>query len=253
MNLIPHPRISIKATMLSFSRLLSSLAIFWILFVVGVVAEDVSVEEEQGVAEQEPVEASLQDDADAADVAIENAPMLTSFHKDHGVVALTDGTFEHETQASTGQTTGSWLVAIYETDLVVTGEVTDPDYWSEHHIVLGAAQSEGVPATMSRFGIEGPPAVLFLHQKKVYHFAGDLTSVTWQELQAFTDNVPASAGHDIPPVPGRMAGFVKTLDDYGLNMSMFVGAQVMVVVIGLFVTAVIGASKKPKSETKKGR
>lgn len=220
--------------MLSLHRFLASLTTIWILFmIVGVAAEE-----------------EVQPDEPAAD--IDAAPTVTTlFHE--AAVSLSDETFEHETQASTGQTTGSWLVAFYDKDLTVTGE-QDSEYWADHHIVLGSVEADQAPDTIRRFEVDEIPSVLFLHEKRVFIYRGDLSDLTWQKLQLFCERGPISeTGSEIPPAPGMLDKLQQMLDDAGLNISMLLAAQIMVVVIGLWVTAVVGATKKPKSETKKGR
>lgn len=240
--------------MKSIHHLLTLLFTVWILGVVLVAAE----EEEETTAADVDVDVDMTPEDT---VVVDEKPVyeILPFHLDASVVPLTDAIFEHETQASTGQTTGSWLVAFYDQDLMVTGPTISPDVWSEHHIVLGSMQAKDAPDILARFEIEQDqlPVVVFLHEKKQYVYpANSLVSgvVSWKDLESFcVQPVSESDARDIPPVPSFWTRLEAKLASMGLNTPMVVGAQVMVVVIGLWVTAIAGAARKPKSETKKGR
>jgi hypothetical protein len=189
---------------------------------------------------------------------VEEPVVILPFHQDESVVPLTDATFEHETQASTGQTTGSWLVVFYDQDLMVASPAVPAEYWSEHHIVLGAVEAADAPETIDRFKIDQLPAILYLHEKKVYPYPDDrlaaAAAVKWTDLAAFCENSASAAqgqAQDIPPAPTFMSRLEIKLDAMGLSTSMVMAGQVAVVVVGLWLTAVVGATRKPKAETKK--
>jgi hypothetical protein len=232
-------------------------------------SEDAKEDEEIAAEEDEEIAAAVDDTAPddtpqdtPSGSAVEEDPVVTvSFHQDVSVVPLTDANFEDETQASTGQTTGSWLVAFYDQDLVVSGPGVTAEYWSEHHIVLGAVKATDAPETIDRFEIDHLPAILFLHEKKVYPYPENrLTAiaagVTWMDLAAFCEHSATAAegqARDIPPAPTFISRLEAKLDAMGVSTSMVMGAQVAVVVVGLWLTALVGAARKPKGESKKGR
>lgn len=136
------------------------------------------------------------------------------------VVTLTDATFEHATQASSGQTTGVFFVKFYAP-------------WCGHCRAMAATWSElaaeldgtGVviadldatqnPATTDRFNahVKGFPTLLLFRDKKVFKHAGarDLESLKRFATVSYVD----STGHDVPPPPGAFATyfsvFTKTL------------------------------------------
>jgi hypothetical protein len=192
---------------------------------------------------------------------VEEPAVILPFHQDGSVVPLTDANFEHETQASTGQTTGSWLVVFYDKDLMAASPAVPAEYWSEHHIVLGAVKATDAPETIDRFEIDHLPAILFLHDKKVFPYPEDrlaaAAAVTkWTDLAAFCENSASSAvgqARAIPPPPTFMSRLESKLDNMGLSTSMVMAAQVSVVVVGLWLTALVGATRKPKPDTKKAR
>lgn len=109
------------------------------------------------------------------------------------VVELSEATFEHQTQASTGMTTGSWLVffhtpscegcqtlgTIVEETLAATrttasNDDEDNDFGSneleERGIVFGSVDCQAHPKVCQRFDVAQLPTMLFLHQKKLYKF-----------------------------------------------------------------------------------
>mmetsp|Transcript_30158 Transcript_30158/g.69146 ORF Transcript_30158/g.69146 Transcript_30158/m.69146 type:complete len:251 (-) Transcript_30158:66-818(-) len=101
----------------------------------------------------------------------------------HGkVVDLTDKTFEHLTQASTGMTTGSWFVKFYASwcghcksmagayDLLAM----DEDLLAKG-ILLGKIEVPDNRIIGKRFDIKGFPTLYFLHRKKMYRYSGPRT------------------------------------------------------------------------------
>jgi thiol-disulfide isomerase/thioredoxin len=108
------------------------------------------------------------------------------------VTALTDATFEHQTQASTGSTTGSWLVLFYSTmdvdkekcpicpaiatqfeQLMTRANSEDDDAIASNSlydkgIVLGTVNVMTSPQTASRFEIETTPTILYIHRGNYY-------------------------------------------------------------------------------------
>ena len=96
------------------------------------------------------------------------------------IVALTDKTFEHLTQASSGSTTGDWLIKFYAP-------------WCKHckalaplmeraavelqgsSVNVAKIDCEANKVTPMRFGIRGFPTVLLLSKGKTYIFKEDRT------------------------------------------------------------------------------
>jgi len=95
------------------------------------------------------------------------------------VVQLTDKTFEHLTQASTGMTTGSWFIKFYASwcghcksmaagyDLLAMDEEL-----IAKGIVLGKVEVPDHREVGKRFGIKGFPTLIFLHRSKMYRYSG---------------------------------------------------------------------------------
>lgn len=123
------------------------------------------------------------------------------FHKQSFVVTLTDKNFEHETQASTGGTTGSWMVWFHRSldDTKFGGTVPEPDFWTERNIVLGSIDVNYNHRTRSRFNISTVPAFRFLHKGKYYRLEDLGKDVPWESVQQFcTENYETTEAYDIP-------------------------------------------------------
>jgi hypothetical protein len=101
---------------------------------------------------------------------------LRHVHAD--LVVLTDATFEHQTQASTGATTGSWLVLFSIPSCTSCQQIFRPiletlgqdEALYERGIVLGSVDCTESTSVCRRFGVTQLPTVVYLHQKKLYTF-----------------------------------------------------------------------------------
>eukprot|EP00529_Nitzschia_sp_RCC80_P027166 CAMPEP_0113462960 /NCGR_PEP_ID=MMETSP0014_2-20120614/12386_1 /TAXON_ID=2857 /ORGANISM="Nitzschia sp." /LENGTH=287 /DNA_ID=CAMNT_0000354889 /DNA_START=181 /DNA_END=1044 /DNA_ORIENTATION=- /assembly_acc=CAM_ASM_000159 len=119
------------------------------------------------------------------------------------IIELTDETFEHQTQASTGMTTGSWFVFFFEnsqqkecgppcrqisstlakltTDNAPEEAGEDPtsstssSSLADQGIIFASVDCEASPVTCTRFNIL-PPALLYFHKKAMYPYPGGSSS-----------------------------------------------------------------------------
>jgi len=94
------------------------------------------------------------------------------------IVELTDATFEHQTQASTGMTTGSWFV-LFKAEQCGLCKKVRPEFeqLSEDEDIPGyinfaVVDVPGNLRTSSRFDIHGFPVFLFFHRNTLYKFKG---------------------------------------------------------------------------------
>ena len=202
-------------------------------------------------------------------VSDEQNPTVTDFHSletrlttlDY-LVSLTDVTFEHETQASTGQTTGSWLV-YFHTDLdptVIFGEVPDPSFWSEHHIVLAETRSSDSYQTRKRFKLGGTgqslPVFLYLHKGKAYKLKTPPGGYTWEILKRFvTEDYQYTKGADIPPeftmwdelydfIEGEVGG--DSVKYFGMVGSIFAVMSVLAIINQMKIRREMKSNKEKK-------
>ena len=199
-------------------------------------------------------------------------------HQTPGIITLNDETFEHSTQASTGQTTGSWLVWFHTTNDSTYIEpdnkdddnedggsntvmiIPTPDVWAERcHAVLAAVNVDNAGVeTRKRFQVQQLPSFVYFHKGKLYRYptpAADngesSSSYRWADLLAFCQNPAAvTSAEDIPEPPSVWEHLlIKVKNDTSL-MLLF-GGIIMVIVLGLFVKAIIGAVKAPKPDKSK--
>jgi thioredoxin domain-containing protein 5 len=93
------------------------------------------------------------------------------------IVELTDDNFEHQTQASTGATTGSWFIMVSSptcsscAELKEAFEPLDGDSeLYEQGIVLGQMDAYSNSDTLTRFDILKLPTLMYIHKGTVYRF-----------------------------------------------------------------------------------
>ena len=125
-------------------------------------------------------------------------------HKQDFVVPLTDKNFEHETQASTGGTTGSWLVWFHgpRDETAIAGEVPEPDFWTEHHVILASVDATQHMSTRRRFGVTRLPSFIFVHKGKYYRLdkPDEGYVFNWDMIQKFViERYATTEVYDIPP------------------------------------------------------
>ena len=173
------------------------------------------------------------------------------------VVTLNDKTFEHETQASTGQTTGSWLIWFHRRmdDSQIVGTVPDEEFWAEHHTIVGAVDVSRSELTKNRFKIRKAPALIYIHKGKVYRYPKEADyPFSWDTIKMFVAEDYANVeAEDVPePTTYMIAAiaFVKQCVEegetfFGLMGSFFALLAVAAVVNQLFFV------DRSKNKTKK--
>eukprot|EP00128_Syssomonas_multiformis_P011423 Colp12_sorted_trinity150504_noHs@4354 len=129
------------------------------------------------------------------------------------VFSLDDSTFEHETQASTGATTGDWLVLFY---------YEDNDWQQQEGIFQKTANAIGKKLNVARVSLqENPfllrrflkviaPAVVLLRHGTMYHFPG-LPKTVDELVQFATDGFYDARSEIVPPPPSAFVGFLEQL------------------------------------------
>lgn len=111
------------------------------------------------------------------------------------VLKLNDDTFEHTTQASTGQTTGNWLILFSEPshashkELVkIWGSLSDYATTERLGVLLAQVDISAAPVTKHRFGIGSEPDAVLLSNQKMYRVPGPLRGPGSQKrLQEFME------------------------------------------------------------------
>jgi hypothetical protein len=225
-----------KLSLSTLSSLLWLLAGFTFIITVPVGAEDLPV-------------ATTEDE--------EPTVMRTLVHQLDGVVALTDATFEHETQASTGQTTGSWLVWFYSSNngqdsVELSGTFPTPEEWSELYTVVAAMNVDADGRdTANRLQVKSFPSFVLIHKGKMYEYPKESADgYSWDSIAAFCKNPDAvSQPQDIPVPPTWFDILRAKVAEDPTNMMLF-GGVVIVLVLGLFVRAVVGHLGSKPAEDK---
>eukprot|EP00591_Stephanopyxis_turris_P006131 CAMPEP_0195522428 /NCGR_PEP_ID=MMETSP0794_2-20130614/20598_1 /TAXON_ID=515487 /ORGANISM="Stephanopyxis turris, Strain CCMP 815" /LENGTH=249 /DNA_ID=CAMNT_0040652185 /DNA_START=104 /DNA_END=853 /DNA_ORIENTATION=- len=132
------------------------------------------------------------------------------------VIELTDDTFEHLTQASTGQTTGKWFVKFYAPwcghckSLAPVWDKLADVVAAEHAdtgIIIAKIDNTKHTEIRARFGITGFPTLKYFADRKMYTYKGkrDLESLTEFVTSGYTDAEP----EEIPAPPAWFETKVK--------------------------------------------
>jgi thiol-disulfide isomerase/thioredoxin len=129
------------------------------------------------------------------------------------VVTLTDDTFEHQTQASSGQTTGAWFVKFYApwcghcramagTWAELAAEVEGTG------VIVADVDATANPITTDRFKglVKGFPTLLLFRDRGVFKYTGtrDLESLRAFATETFSAK---SEKHDVPEPPSTFARY----------------------------------------------
>mmetsp|Transcript_8949 Transcript_8949/g.13008 ORF Transcript_8949/g.13008 Transcript_8949/m.13008 type:complete len:211 (-) Transcript_8949:1285-1917(-) len=136
------------------------------------------------------------------------------------IVELTDATFEHETQASTGMTTGSWFVLFKAEQCGVCKKVqpefkklSEDEEISEKGYILATVDVPSNRQTSTRFYIEGFPTLYLLHTGKMYKFRGKRTYENFKNF--LLESVDLSEGMPIPEPLSELGLFFKEIQAGG--------------------------------------
>ena len=200
------------------------------------------------------------------------------------ILILTDETFEHSTQASTGQTTGSWLVWFYnstadittDTDTTTTpqqhrplfrGNVPSTEQWLEHHIIVAKINvaTNGYQTMLRFFGHPQKnkssstmiPSFLYIHHGHMYHVPMVQSDPSpsyydWDMIHQFCILPNPILAMSIPPPPSILDEIITKLAH---SPTLFSGVAVMIMILGAFLGTLVeswnhaGRKKKNPSTT----
>lgn len=175
------------------------------------------------------------------------------------VVTLNDDTFEHETQASTGQTTGSWLVWFHKRkdDTNIVGTVPNEEFWAEHHTIVGAVDVSRAELTKNRFKVRKFPALLYIHKGKLYRYPKEPDyPFSWDTISRFVAGEYANVEAEDVPEPQTLVealmGFAYQMYDEGRAYFRMLGQVFGILFIAALVNQLffVDRSKKNKPEKK---
>jgi len=159
----------------------------------------------------------------------------------HQVIVLTDGNFEHDTQAATGATTGHWLVDFYAPWCGHCSTLNP--IWDELSVQLkGQINVAKVDATANRqvaqrFQIEAYPTIKYFRQGRVYDYNGhrtveDLKNFVLEDY-AKADSVPVPR----PPTQTEMLAqkLGETANDVKILIQRHTTTSGIILALGLMV------------------
>lgn len=174
------------------------------------------------------------------------------------VVTLDDKNFEHETQASTGQTTGSWLVWFHKRkdDTSIVGSVPDEDFWAEHHTIVGAVDVSRAELTKNRFKVRKFPALIYIHKGKIYRYPKDPDyPFSWDTISRFVAGDYANVEAEDVPEPKTLAealiGFAMQLLDDGQEYFSLLGKVFGIMLVAALINQLFFVDRSKKSKPKK--
>ena len=139
------------------------------------------------------------------------------------IVNLNDDTFEHQTQASTGMTTGSWFLLFKAQNCPHCQKLvpefvrlSEDEELTERGLVLGTLDIMESPKTANRFMIRGFPTLMYLHKKKLYKYTGKRD---YESMKEFISNgIDALEGEEIPLPPSQLEAWMKMCKAIGLEL-----------------------------------
>ncbi|KAF4731250.1 hypothetical protein FOZ63_009409, partial [Perkinsus olseni] len=149
---------------------------------------------------------------------------------------LTDETFEHDTQASTGSTTGPWFVMFYAPwcghcrKLLPTWEDLADEMYGQ--VNVAAVDVTANTEVGSRFTIKRLPTLYMINHGKVYRYAGQRTLEALTEFASSPEVYTAKAAEtlDVPAPPSGLKHAWAQVEK--LLQSKFVRDHPIVVALG---------------------
>jgi len=177
------------------------------------------------------------------------------------VKALNDENFEHLTQASTGATTGDWLVMFSKNTCVKSQrlqavlEAVACEIKQKMNVARVDKSTDG-GATGRRFGVMDTPAFILFRHGKMYRY--ELDSITIQNLVGFaTDFYRNSKPENVPTPKSPFDDFTEMIvEQMRENPQMVklgsIGISILII-LGIFIKFSSSSKKttKPAKSSKK--
>ncbi|XP_045606261.1 thioredoxin domain-containing protein [Procambarus clarkii] len=171
---------------------------------------------------------------------------------------LSDVNFEHLTQASTGATTGDWLVMFTRSDcttctqLRATIEAVGANLKNKKNVALINRDNDGGQTTR-RFGVKSFPSFLLFRQGRVYRY--NLPGVDVGSLAAFAQEGFRNArAEDIPHPKTPFDDYTEWCADWlreNPSAVYAIGIVFIVLILLVIVTSLRSSKASSKKESKK--
>jgi len=155
------------------------------------------------------------------------------------VTVLTDKTFEHQTQSSTGQTTGKWFIKFYAPwcghckRLAPTWEALSLKASEGDGIIVANVDCTVEIAVCKRFSVQSYPTLIYLADRKMFEYEDR----HWSDDALFkfaTTGYKSLDGKSVPPLPG-WGEFTKDLMD-DLDHILILRKNAAFVIFGMGLT-----------------
>jgi len=161
---------------------------------------------------------------------------------------LTDDNFEHDTQASTGATTGDWLVEFYAPwcghckSLAPTWETVATEL--ADRVNVAAVDCTINTATAKRFDIRGFPTIKLLRKGQVYDYQGERTQKALVDFAL--GGYSSSATRSVPGPPSALSSAFASFDQFGRDVQTVVTQYpipaVTLATVGLLIGVLIATT-----------
>ncbi|XP_062612887.1 uncharacterized protein LOC134274626 [Saccostrea cucullata] len=181
--------------------------------------------------------------------------------KEVNLQSLDDSSFEHLTQASTGATTGDWLVIFYKDSCKeYLPAIEGTGVLVRQKMNVAQVNIEDSPETAKRFNIKSCPETYLFHHGKMYSYISDKPDVyRVKSLVSFVTSWYKNVeGRKVPVIPTAFDKLTESIADYlkeklqnpqGGNF-LLIGGAVMAVVAFVLAVVVATCSRNAKKHDK---
>lgn len=164
-------------------------------------------------------ESATQQQTTATDAKQSTEPPQKLVSSNSNIVELNDKNFEHLTQASTGQTTGSWLIYFYTDHDTTQFSGTLPDNLQEdYHTTVGIMnvltkdETKKSAQTYRRLQMQRLPGFVYIHRGKLYDIAKPRTNIySWEDILQYIQNPKRQDARNVPAIPSLWSRVVKEI------------------------------------------
>ncbi|XP_012141214.1 thioredoxin domain-containing protein [Megachile rotundata] len=186
------------------------------------------------------------------DGPLDEEEILTMFSENNKptVIELTDDTFEHLTQASSGATTGDWFVMFYSTDnmefikMIARWEAVGAKLRRRINVARIDKHTTGA-STGRRFNISETPEFIFFRHGKMYRY--QIPKYDINSFVSFAKEWYRNARAETVPVPqSPFDDFVQTIANF-LRENPWV-MKLGSITIGVFIILSVASKFRRKSD-----